>query len=269
MKATFSLFLLLCSLSSFSQDDGEWDSYLAQYEGKLGSTLVDLSLKKTAPRKNLRFVLVTGVTFKECSTDGMPNPNEFDKLHLISDSVKKIVEKSGTSRLAGTFTHQCQRLDYYYISDTAKIRGLLTNMYQKRFPLYEPYINLKEDEGWKYYLDFLFPNEITQEYMSNSRVVTKLFEAGDKLDKPRQVDHWIYFDSEVDREMFIQYATKQNFKVERKDKLQHLDLPYLLQISRNDKVNISSISEITIELRKRATMHKGKYDGWETFVITE
>jgi len=140
-------------------------------------------------------------------------------------------------------------------------------LYQKKFPGYEPYIGLKEDRAWKYYIDFLFPNNAVQEYMRNIKVVVKLSEAGDKLDKPRQVDHWIYFESEANRERFIQYAIKEKFKVEKRDKLKDRDLPYLLQISRVDRVDMPSISLVTVELRKQAELYKGKYDGWETVVI--
>jgi len=105
--------------------------------------------------------------------------------------------------------------------------------------------------------------------MKNIKVITKLSEAGDKLDKPRQLDHWIYFESEANRVRFIQYARKEKFKVERTDKLKDRERPYLLQISRIDRVDMPSISQITAELRKQAELYKGKYDGWETFVIKE
>jgi len=269
MKPVITLSLLFSALLCFSQEEGEWDSYLADYEGKIGSTLLDMSLIRVAPLKNLPFVLVTGVTFKDCNEDGMPSAAEFQNLYQISDSVKKIVEKAVSSRLAGTFTHKCQRFDYYYIADTTNLRRQLTELYQQKFPLYEPYIGLKEDRNWKYYLDFLFPNIAVQEYMKNIKVITKLSEAGDKLDKPRQLDHWIYFESEANRVRFIQYARKEKFKVERTDKLKDRERPYLLQISRIDRVDMPSISQITAELRKQAELYKGKYDGWETFVIKE
>jgi hypothetical protein len=81
------------------------------------------------------------------------------------------------------------------------------------------------------------------------------------------VDHWIYFSTEADRNCFIRYATQDNFKVESKDKDSNLKLPFKLQLSRTDKVDLSSISKLTLELRRQAKKCNGDYDGWETFVV--
>ncbi len=52
-----------------------------------------------------------------------------------------------------------------------------------------------------------------------------------------------------------------------KEKTDKTDKPYKLQISRIDKVDISSISKLTLELRKQAVHCNGEYDGWETFLV--
>lgn len=103
--------------------------------------------------------------------------------------------------------------------------------------------------------------------MSNQKVVEKLYEAGDKLDTPRQVDHWLYFKTEADRNCFISYAVSKKIKIENKEKIHEAKLPYKLQISRTDKVNRGSINPVTLELKMRALKCNGQYDSWETFVI--
>ncbi len=62
MKTAMTFSFLLSALFCFSQEEGEWDSYLADYEGKLRSTLIDMSLIRVAPLKNLPIVLVTSET---------------------------------------------------------------------------------------------------------------------------------------------------------------------------------------------------------------
>ena len=249
-----------------AQEEG-WDVYMAQYEKGPGSTVINMALRQVAPVKNLPYILVTGVKFKDCGNDGFPSKAEFNTLYKISDSVKTIIEHHITNKLAGTFTYQCERLDYYYISDTAGIRQKLTGLYTKRFKEYEPYISIKQDMDWKAYLDFLYPTEDIYESMTNQKVVLKLQQAGDKLEKERQVDHWIYFTTENDQNCFISYATSNKFKIESKGQTKDPKRPFKLQISRIDKADLSSISKITLELRKQAERCKGDYDGWETFVI--
>lgn len=124
-----------------------------------------------------------------------------------------------------------------------------------------------EDATWSVYNESLYPNEETFEYMRNQKVVGKLAEAGDKLDKERLVEHWIYFTTEKDRECFVDYATRQGFNIDSKDKTKHAESPFQLKISRSDKVDLPSISQVTLTLRKEAGKCEGDYDGWETVLV--
>ncbi len=169
--------------------------------------------------------------------------------------------------MAGTFTHVCQRLDYYYVADTSKLREKLTQLFKERFPSYMYTISLKEDKIWAGYLDFLYPNEVSYEFMQNQKLVMALQRGGDKLLKKRPVDHWLYFKTEIDQNCFITYASKQGYRVVAKEKMSYPNPPFKLHISRTDKVDAASISKITIEMKKQAKRCNGEYDGWETFVV--
>ena len=245
-----------------------WDVYMAQYENKPGSITLNLSLKSTAPVKTLPFLLITGVSFRNCDSIGMPVKREFSNLYRIADSVQAIVNSSVKNNLVGSFTYLCQRFDYFYLNDTIGLRQNLASLYKSKFPLYIPYINIKEDKNWTTYLNFLYPNDATMEFMQNQKVILALQKGGDKLIKARPVDHWFYFKTELDRSCFITYAIKQQFKIVAKEKNANLfKAPFKLHLSRTDKVDAASISRITLELKKQAKQCNGEYDGWETFVV--
>jgi len=255
-------FLLSSSLRAQKTD---FDAYKAQYGQGAGSTVFDKGLKQTAPVNGFPFVLITGVKFKDCA-NGVPTENELSHLYTISDSVYATVTTLVKNIMAGTFTYQCERLEYYYVTDTTQIRDRLTALYKKHFNSYDPYINIKPDKDWDAYLKFLYPNEETLEYMQNEKILMTLEKQGDKLDKERRVDHSIGFTTEKDMDCFIPYATKQGFKVETKGKDTKSEL-LKLHISRTDKIDLPSISKITTELRKEAKKCNGVYDGWETVVV--
>jgi hypothetical protein len=261
-----SLALLIQSSFAFSQEEN-WDVYMAQYEKGVGSTIINMSLKNSAPIKEFPYMLKTGVKLINCSVEGLPAKEEFDVLYAISDKVKSVIDSNLKNKAVGTFSYQCERIDYYYVSDTNRIRKLLESAYQKNFPDYKYSITFRKDSSWEAYLEFLYPNEETYEYMTNDKVILNLIKEGDDLSKPRQVDHWLYFKSEADRDNFIPFAVLEKYKVESKEFLKDSKLKYKLQISRMDKVDVGSISKITLELRKKAKQLNGVYDGWETFVI--
>lgn len=251
------------------QAQENWDVYMASYEKGPGSTVVNMGVRKSAPDPKLGFVVITGVTFGDCTPDGFPAEAQFNALYAISDSIKAALGRRGNFNNVGTFTYQCERLDYYYVPDTSLLRSTLTAMYRKYFPNYVPYINMREDRSWKTYLEFIYPNEETMEYMQDQKVVMKLEDAGDKLVKPRKVDHWAYFATDKDRQCFLDATRDMKFTVEDVAREKTGELPYKLHLSRVDKVDLASITAITLALRRKAKACNGEYDGWETEVVKE
>jgi len=258
--------LSLFSVSAFSQED-HWEVYLAQYEKGAGSTLVNMSLKDEDSMRQYPYLLKVGVKLLQCSAEGLPTEEEFKTLHAIGDKVKAGMDWLGKNMQAGTFSYQCKRTDYYYIRDTTYSRKYLAATFKKYFPQYEYFIEIQADTNWDAYLTFLYPNEETMEYIENEKVIMNLTKAGDDLSKPRQVDHWLYFKTEAGRGSFLEYALQEKYKVESKEFIEKSALHYQLHLSRTDKVDIASISAVTIQLRKKAKEFNGDYDGWETFVI--
>ncbi len=263
-------FLISCNTKSQETqktDDSNWDAYIANYENGAGSTTLNMDLKKVAPKTDLPYILITGVTYSNCKQDGFPEKEEFNKLYKVSDEVEATISKLTKMELAGTFTYQCERLNYYYINDTTQIRSKLTTLYKSKFGNYKYYINIKPDKSWDAYLNFLYPNEEIQESMSNQKVIEQLQDGGDDLTKSRQVDHWLYFSNEKNRDLFEKQIAQNGFKIELKEKIDDPDKPFKLHISRDDKVDPESISKITLELRKKAKELEGDYDGWETYIV--
>jgi hypothetical protein len=249
----------------FAQED-EWDVYMAMYEKGPGSTVVNLSAKSFAPDSSHPFVVMTGVKFKQCKPDGLPDKEAFDDLYRLEDEILSVFENSGSNIHVGIFTYQCERLLYFYVKDTSALRNQLSALYKREFSAYQPYTNMREDKSWEAYQSFLYPNEETFDYMSNQKLINQLVEAGDNPEKIRQVDHWAYFPSERSRKCFEKNIVGKGFKVENKSLAGDEHMPFLLQFSREDMVILSEISRITRELKSDAIKCKGDYDGWETAV---
>lgn len=270
MRGLF-LFLLLNILSrSCAQNNQDyWEAYLAQYDKGVGSILVNMSLKENAPFPEFPFLLSARVKINHCSAEGLPEQNGWENLYKISDKIKAEIDSHIPSKAPGVFTYQCWRTDYYYIRDTAGVRQQLTAVFKNFFPGQEYKIEFRSDSSWEAYLTFLYPNEETIEYISNEKVLSQLMESGDKLIKARKIDHWLYFKTETGRSKFIIYATEQGFKVESQETGQNKERNFSLRLSRTDKVDIKSISAITLQLKRKARQYDGDYDGWETFVIKE
>lgn len=257
---------LFSTLKIYAQEDA-WNVYLADYDGKVGSTVLNMSIVNRAPVKSLPYLIVTGINPKEIEDSGLPTKDEFVQQYAFSDGLDTFLLKQPTNELVGIFTSNGERLHYIYVADTLGLRNKIMDFYANKYPSYSYYLSIKKDAEWKAYLEFLYPNDYTLEYMDNQFVVDNLIKNADKLDQAREVNFWAYFKTKGDRAKYISYLKANGFSVEEEDKDKNFDLPYTLRFSKTMAMDITKLTDITFELRKKAKENNGEYDGWETMVV--
>lgn len=139
-----------------------WWTYLAEYDGIPGSTVVDLKLKAIAPVRTHTTLLVSGVSYKPLPDgSGFPDEAELDFLTRLSTKRSELIAKRTDAIFVGSFTHNGERLDYFYVTDAAGLETALREFYSSECPDRQSYINIKSDVQWDAYLNFLYPNPAT------------------------------------------------------------------------------------------------------------
>lgn len=261
------LFILMLNKIYGQNSNEHWDSYIATFEDGLpGSVTLRMDLIKNVPKENLPFVLVTGITYKTSRDDGFPENETFKVLHKIGDDLIELIGKEAEFIHVGSFMYNKERLEYFYINEGNGLKEKLEKYYADNYPDNKFYLNIKEDNQWRYYKEFLYPNEETLNFMADQSIIKNLLEAGDQLKTQRRVDHWLYFPTESDMEKCKEAIKQLKYSIDSFGKINDTSMAFELKISRIDKVDIDSIYPITSELRKLAKDHNGKYDGWETTV---
>lgn len=245
-----------------------WDSYLATYENKKpGSTVVRMDLVKNAPINDYKFVLVSGVTYKSDNVDGFPDDKTLAIVQQIGDELEKLIHSKFNGIYVGSFMHNFERLEYYYLSDNTNVKEVIKSFYDTKYPQFKSYINIKDDSKWTYYKNFLYPNEDILNYMGDQKVVDNLIKNGDDLTKSRRVDHWAFFDSKEYALKFKIEIEKIGYKIEEIKKEKGSNKSYKVNFWKDEFVDLTSINQITSNLRSISKKNNGKYDGWETFII--
>jgi len=162
------LFFIFGCINMFSQSNTSdyWWSYVADYDGKPGSIVVNIGIKKNAPFKNNPIRLVTGLTYSTNRSDGLPEDKDIDFLYSVSEKRIEFLKKYLNDFLyVGSFTYQNERLDYFYIKDNKiKIEKILIDFYEKNYKGFKYYIKVEEDKSSDAYLQFLYPNKETIEF---------------------------------------------------------------------------------------------------------
>ena len=247
----------------------DWAIYFAPVnEDQLGSVLVDLGFNNIAPIES-KSNLITITTFMNNPTeDGLSSAEESSLLNQIEDYFIDLIVSKYNAVYPGRLKYDNKILSYFYCANTNDFENIFTEI-KSHYPTYRFEYSVKEEKNWRAYFEVLYPSPFEMQVIQNGRVIENLQKHGDKLEKERPVDHWIYFKSETDRENFLNAIKEMNFEIESKDETSSGESPFSLQLSRIDKADYESVNEYVMYLWQEAQEFNGDYDGWETLIIKD
>ena len=245
----------------------EWGFYFCWVDNRPGSIYLDLGLKEIAPIKGKGNIFWVSIPMNDLREDGMSSQEESSKLWEIEDLLVKGMTDNHDVIFAGRLTNNGTRDFYFYFGEEILIDRTVSEVMIK-FPNYEYNFGIKENDNWESYFNFLYPAPRDYQSIMNRRVLEQLEKNGDALTEARLVDHWIYFNSEIDRERFGVEVLMRNFQIKDESIGENVEYQYKLVISREDKVGWNEIDEYTIGLWELANEFNGDYGGWGSPVIT-
>ncbi len=244
----------------------EWDFYLSNVDNKLSSLVVDLGLYKVAPLKDKSNFVWISLKMNNPGTDGLSSSLESELLGKIEDKLVAELYNHFNSTYAGSLTCKGYKDFYFYFEDTVQYENVLAEV-MLLYPDYQFDYGAKTDENWSGYFDFIYPSPQQFQSIQNRRIIDQLEKNGDKLTKMRDVEHWIYFRTKKERDLFLNKIMFDGFTLVTMDyDKKSGGLPYKLHIKRIDKVDWNSVDAYVIYLWKLANDYNGVYDGWETSV---
>ena len=240
-----------------------WDTYMAKFGDKPGSVLVDMGYKDAAPDGRYPFLLVTGPKAQDCNKQRLPGNEEIDRLEEILDATSNFITGVTAKVLVGTFTYDCERLNYYYVKDTMGVRNAIMRLYNRSYPNYEYAINMKADREWSTYRTFLYPGDETLNWMENDKILTKLLQQGDSLKQARDINFELYFKADTGRQAFAGFAKMKGYKADMTKVSKSANLPYELVLTKRGFVKMDAINEMTQELKNELKKYNSLYVGWD------
>lgn len=271
MKRSLFILSFICTAftSSIHAQTEQWDTYLSRYGDKPGSVLVDMALAAVAPDKKFPYLVITGPRARNCDKQGVPSHEEINELEEILSTTDNFLTGITAKVLAGTFTYKCDRLNYYYVKDTAGIRYAIGRMYARSFQDRQYTIKIKQDKEWGSYLTFLYPNEETQNWMQYNKAAAAILSAGDSLSHPQPINFRLYFKADSSRAAFATGAASLGYHTEKMVASKQADRVYGIVVARQGVIKMDSLTKMIDEIKGLATMHNGAYDGWDTPVASK
>ena len=242
-----------------------WDFFMCRIEGAPASIRTNLALIEVAPLERLSQRLQFYIKMQNPRPDGLSSNEEYPILCDIEDAIG---EKAGATGavLAGVVRSE-GFLELWFYTQNAEALAKTCEEALQTFEGYQSGYNIAEDPEWEDYFGFLYPDEFSYQTMQNRKVLMQLEKNGDKMEVPREIDHFFYFKEAAQQQAFAKEAEAKGFKVRFNDdefvedrKAEGKEYPYMVEATREDSP--LAIDDIVWDLLELASPFEGNYDGW-------
>ena len=244
----------------------KWDFYLCKVDQRPASIILNFWFEDRLPIAEAPVLYWCAITIKEPGDHGMGVGDDAEQLRAIEDALNLAAGRHGLYPVGRLRNSGIWQITYYGPAGV-DIQSLSAAQLEREGREFR--IGASDDPEWKYFKDFLLPDEERRQWMADSKVVAALQRSGDPLTQTRRVDHWIYCTSQESRDALRTELEEQRFTVqsEWEDHEHSNERPYALQVYRDDSVELEKIHAVIMELVKQAQAVGADYDGWETPVL--
>ena len=242
-----------------------WDFFMCRIEGAPASIRTNLALIEVAPLEGLTQRLQFYIKMQNPRPDGLSSNEEYPILCDIEDAIGEKAEATGAVS-AGVVKSE-GFLELWFYTQNAEDLAKTCEEALQAFEGYQSGYNIAEDPEWEDYFGFLYPDEFSYQTMQNRKVLMQLEKNGDKMEVPREIDHFFYFKEAAQQQAFAKEAEAKGFKVRFNDdefvedrKAEGKEYPYMVEATREDSP--LAIDDIVWDLLELASPFEGNYDGW-------
>ena len=239
----------------------DWDFYALRVDDEPASIFVDLGIQANAPLSSHPHMAYVRLYMNDPRPDGLSSKEEFDTLIEIEKSIEATLCDDGVGYVGRKTSGGCR--DFYFYVSTANDWQAKVDQALAGFKSYRYETGVRDDAGWTTYLNFLLPGKLDRQRIENRRVCEALERHGDKLTAEREIDHWVYFQSQEALDACLAEVAAAGFGVRNRLVSEEGSFRFGAQVWRVDVPSYGNIDEVTLPLFEAAERHGGDYDGWE------
>lgn len=126
-----------------------------------------------------------------------------------------------------------------------------------------------KDTKWEMYSDNLYPDAYGLLSIQNRHTITALVEAGDELSLPREVEHYLFFQTKSSMERAIAQLASHGYAVKDYATDDESDYAYGVVLLKIEAITPDLVEETTTSLYESAIQEHGLYEGWSTVLAGE
>jgi regulator of RNase E activity RraB len=192
---------------------------------------------------------------------GWCEPHECDVLYELQRTIE--VELASLDAIISGMRIQDGWLELFYYLPAEKnfekrIRDILVSGDSYAFET-----GTYRDAKWDHYLSQIYPDTLMMQQMQNRQIITELENEGDDIEKAREVEHYVFFQTVAQRDRCIasleQHGMQQARSIEGES-----EYPYGAILLGTHAVTEETMMQITVMLIESTQKEFGHYEGWST-----
>ncbi len=219
-------------------------------------------------------------TFIEVNLGDIRNENEleylvsvfvkFNALHEEIESVEKFLEfkeKLITALEKEAVYIGMRVVDgwsefYFYSKESKGIEQKVAAVFSGSGYVYET--SISKDNKWDFYYKNLFPSDLEMYLIYSKKIVLQMMAEGDNLVEPREVEHYVSFDTASQKERFLEGIGSIGFVY--KDDIDNKELEHAVAIAKEHSLDQDSLKENISALLELVKKDHGRYELWSSTI---
>ncbi|PNV83862.1 MAG: DUF695 domain-containing protein [Sulfurimonas sp.] len=187
----------------------------------------------------------------------------FEQFLETKESVIISLEHQNRAKYVGTRINDGWHEFYFYAKDSKNLEVVVSAILKESGFKYES--SVVKDAKWDFYTKNLFPTELEFHNIQSQNIIFLLQEEGDELLAPRDVEHYISFDTATQKERFIKNIITYGF--EFKDDISSEEFEHGAALVKFHSVTNEEVRSVVEELYELIKKEHGYYEGWSTTLV--
>ncbi|MDD2653318.1 MAG: DUF695 domain-containing protein [Sulfurimonas sp.] len=190
----------------------------------------------------------------------------FDALETFLETKESLIlalEHNGSAFYVGSREHDGWRELYFYVKSAKNLETVVTKMLSQSGCKFES--SIVKDAKWDFYHKNLYPTELEFHHIESDKIIALLEEEGDMLKASREVEHYVSFDTQTQKERFSQNVLESGFAF--KDDISSEEFEYGVAVVKNHPVTKEAVAKVVQELYELLKKEHGYYEGWSTVLV--
>lgn len=220
-------------------------------------TLIEVDVGDISDESELEYLIGVFVKFNAMH-------EEIDKIESFLDFKERVVDA-----LAPEAVYVGMRIvegwsEFYFYSKKSKgIEQKISAIFSGSGYVYET--SVIRDAKWNFYHKNLFPTELEMYLIYSKKIVLQMMAEGDELASPREVEHYVSFDTASQKERFLKSIADIGFVY--KDDVDNKELSHAVAITKEHGLDQDSLEKNISSLLELVKKDHGRYELWSAPLV--